>query len=80
MPAVTVKLPAELDAVVTRLARAQGTTRSAVVRHAIEAYWAREVGASGVGSFLDVNRDLVGIGSGPEDLSTSPEHLEGFGR
>ena len=41
MRIVTVKLPEELDRLLESLARKQGTTRSAVIRRAIEAY-ARE--------------------------------------
>ena len=31
------------------------------------------------GSFLDLSYDLAGCLEGPGDLSTNPEHMEGFG-
>lgn len=30
-------------------------------------------------SALDISRDLIGCVEGPEDLSTNPKYMEGFG-
>ena len=32
------------------------------------------------GSFLDLNRDLYGSAEGPEDESTNPDHMKGYGK
>ncbi len=39
----------------------------------------KEVARPTPGSFLDLSYDLAGCLEGPGDLSTNPEHMEGFG-
>lgn len=68
------KLPEELDRSITELARRRHTSRSAVVREAIE----RFVGEPAA-SAADLAGELVGCVEGPEDLSTSKAHMDGFG-
>ena len=75
MRTVTLKLPPDLDQALTDLAERLHLSRSAVIREAIEAF-ARDRGAS-VGSLA---ADLAGTLDGPRDLSTSPEHMDGYGR
>jgi predicted transcriptional regulator len=75
MRAVTLKLPDALDQRLTELAARRNTSRSALLRAAIEAYVsepARSVTARA--------GDLAGALDGPEDLSSSPRHLSGYGR
>lgn len=72
---VTVKLPAQLAARVATMARGRKTTRSHVVRDAVEAY-ARDRESS----ILDSVRHLVGVGRGTGDLSTNPRYLRGYGK
>lgn len=104
MKILSLKLPASLDAELEAAAARRGTTKSAILREALESYLAREAGASpteaddeiGEGappaygdaeeegvegpSFLSLAEDLAGCVEGPADLSSSPEHLRGFGR
>lgn len=68
------KLPDDLDRILDRLARRQGSSRSAVIRQALEAF-AAERGWS-VGALA---ADLAGSLEGPRDLSTSSEHMTGYG-
>lgn len=76
MTVVSVKVPDALVRRIDTLARESGKSRSEVIRDALEA-WS---GHHGGGSLLDMAGDLVGALEGPGDLSTSPEHLEGYGR
>ncbi len=72
---ITVKLPTALAARVATLAKGRKTTRSHVVRDAVEAY-----ARPGHGSALDSVRHLVGVGEGPGDLSSNPRYLRGYGK
>jgi predicted DNA-binding protein len=75
MRTVSLRLPTELDQRVTALAEKRGTSRSVIVREALEAY------ANGhAESVTALAGDLVGSIDGPKDLSTAAEHLEGYGR
>lgn len=71
---VTVKLDAELDAKLNRLATKRHTSRSEILRTALAS-----VPEEGSSTRLDAIADLVGSVDGPGDLSTNPRHLEGFG-
>jgi len=75
MPTLSVKITKDLGARLAALARKRGTTRSAVVREALES-WEGVV----AGSFAERARDLRGTVDGPRDLSTNPRHLAGLGR
>ena len=78
MRTVCVKLPEDLERALTKLVKQRRTTRSAVVREAIEAY--TRVPKRPL-SFTEAAGDLVGcVRGGPRDLSTNPKHMEGFGR
>ena len=72
---MTVKLPAPLAARVASLAKRRKTSRSDVVRDAVESY-----ASTRARSVLDPVRHLIGVGSGPGDLSTNPRHLRGYGK
>lgn len=73
MKAVTVKLSDTCNARVRRLARERRTSTSNVIREALER------GLAADDALADI-RDLVGMAEGPADLSSNPEHLEGYGR
>ncbi len=79
MKAISLKVPAGLHARLTAAAERRGASRSALVREAIEAYLA-SAAAPLPGSIADRWGDAIGCLEGPGDLSTNPEHLEGFGR
>ena len=75
MRTVSFKLPADLDEALDELARRRRSSRSAVVRGALEAFaadWSRSVTA--------LAGDLVGSLEGPGDLSTNPKYMADFGK
>jgi len=76
MPTVTVKMPKGLHARLVAEARRRRTTKSAVLR---EAFSQRPTTAP-AGSLFERARHLIGVISGPGDLSTNPRHLEGYGK
>ena len=79
MRTITLKLPDHLADRLDQSAAAANTTRSAVVRAALEKSLADE--KTGTGSCFDLAGDLMGSIKGlPADLATNPAHLEGFGR
>ncbi|TLY19282.1 MAG: ribbon-helix-helix protein, CopG family [Nitrospirae bacterium] len=79
MKTLTLKLDESLYAKVVALANRRRTTQSAVVRDAIKSCVEAPRGL-GVGSALDLAKDLAGCVTGPADLSTNKARLRGFGR
>jgi hypothetical protein len=77
MRTLSLKLPESLDHEVASEARRLGTTKSAVVRGALELFIKR--GRHGRRSCLDLAGDLIGSLDGPSDLSHNKKRLEGFG-
>lgn len=75
MRTISLKLPDALDRTLTRLAASRGTTKSAVLREAFEAY-----AAESRRSVTALAGGLVGSLRRPKDLSSSPRHLECYGR
>ena len=79
MRTITVKMPRPLGERLGRAVVQRRSTRSAVVREAIEAYLAAE-GVGSEGSCFDLASDLAGAVSGPSDLSSNRLRLRGYGR
>jgi hypothetical protein len=79
MKTLSVKLPDGLDARLTAAARRRKTTKSTLVRKALEAAL-QENGRPKRGSALDLARDLVGCLAGPGDLSVNKAYFKTFGR
>lgn len=77
MRTVSFKLPPKLDEALDELARSRRTTRSELVREAIEAL-AKAGGRRP--SVTALAADLVGSVDGPTDLSTNRKHLAGYGK
>ena len=75
MRTVSFKLPEHLDDALSDLARRRKSSRSALVREALEGLAAG--GRRSVTAAVDV---LVGSLDGPIDLSTNPKHLAGYGK
>jgi predicted DNA-binding protein len=76
--ALSVKLPARLAAELDALARESGSTKSDLMREALEKLVSER--RNRPPSFYDLAKDACGIiKDGPEDLSTNPKHMEGFG-
>jgi hypothetical protein len=68
---------------IQRLARRQQTTAKEAVLRLVDQALAQEADEEipvAPGSFIDGLEKLVGSVSGPEDLSTHPRHMDGFGR
>lgn len=73
---VTVKLPMPLATWLDQQARDLGSSKSALIRQALEYQRSKR----GRGTCLDLMEDLCGCLRGPRDLSTHPKHMEGFGK
>jgi len=74
MKTVSFKLPEALDAALSALAEQRKSSRSGLVREALEALTAGE--RRSVTAMVD---ELVGSLAGPADLSTHPKHMAGYG-
>jgi hypothetical protein len=80
MKTLSLKVPDGLAARLGAVARKRRTSKSVLVREALEAYLVRGVSAQ-PGSFLDLAQDLAGcLDGGPGDLAHNKKHLEGYGR
>jgi hypothetical protein len=79
MKTLSLKLPDRLHAKLAAAARQRKTTKSTVVRKALEAAL-RNDGKPKRGSALDLARDLVGCLAGPGDLSVNKAYFKAYGR
>ena len=88
--AITIKITPEQKRHIEQLAEREGVSPGSVVRNAIE-HWLDTASAESEeseieakpGSFLDGLEHLAGSVDDPEapaDLSSNPEHMEGYGR
>ena len=75
MRTVSFKLPEHLDDALSDLARRRKSSRSALVREALEG-----LATSGRRSVTAAVDGLVGPLVGSADLSTNPKHLAGYGK
>ena len=80
MKTLTLKLPEELDALLSTAAAQRGDSKSSLVREAIAAYINNPKVTATEISCYDLARDLAGSFDGPRDLSTNKKHMKGFGR
>lgn len=78
MKTISLKLPEAVAARLAAMAEHRGTSKSEVVRAALEAYLSNSQ-AGGHVSALDLAGDLVGCLEGPGDLSFNEKYLEGYG-
>ncbi|MCU0648774.1 MAG: ribbon-helix-helix domain-containing protein [Gemmatimonadaceae bacterium] len=74
MRTVSFTLPESLDDALTELARRCNSTRSVLVRDALE-----RLTRDGYHSVTTLVNELVGPLDGPADLSTNPKRLRGYG-
>lgn len=79
MKTISLKITEEVDRRVAAVAHRAGTSKSAIIREAIEERLSNTPHPA-MASFLDLAGDLVGCISGADDLASNPEHLEGYGR
>ena len=75
MRTVSFKLPEGLDDALSDLARRRNSSRSALVREALEALATGE--RRSVTAAVD---ELMRPFEGPANLSTNPKHMTGYGR
>lgn len=78
MKTLSLKLPDDLDARISAIAKRRKSNKSEVVRYALAAYVEMETKPQ-KGSALDLAGDLVGSLEGPADLSHGDEHMCGYG-
>jgi metal-responsive CopG/Arc/MetJ family transcriptional regulator len=80
MERINVRVESRLKQQLEAVARAKGVSPSQVVRQAIEEHLRQQEPGE---SCYDLAKRLGILGSAkglPTDLSTNPEHMEGFGR
>ena len=78
MKMLSLKVPEALDVKLTAIARRRGTSKSTVIREALERLPAGEDAQPE--SVLALARDLAGCIAGPPDLSWHRMHMRGYGR
>lgn len=79
MKTISLKLPDDLERELSARAERERTTKSALIREAIESHLSQ--GARHTkGSFLELAGDLIGRLEGPGDLSYNKEYFKDFGR
>ncbi len=77
MKIISLKVPDSLDEQIGDLAIRRDVSRSEIVREALAEYLTSD--APPGSSVLAKTLDLAGCAPGPEDLSSNPAYLEGFG-
>ena len=75
MRTISVKIPVYLDEQLARISEQRCLSRSNIIRDAITAYVTEPDK-----SFTALASDLAGSLTGPEDLSTSADHMAEYGR
>jgi len=80
MNTISLKLPKALDTKLAMTAKRRGASKSAIIREAIEDYFARNGSAPSL-SAADLAKELIGcIDGGPPDLSYNKKYMKGFGK
>ena len=80
MRTISVKLPDELLAQLSREAKAKRVTKSSIVRESL-VKGLHEEPSTTAGSCYDLARDLAGMVKGlPKDLAHNPKYMDGFGQ
>jgi ribbon-helix-helix CopG family protein len=78
MTTITCKISEKLNAHLEALARRSRTSKSAILREALENK-ARGSARSAAPAAYDLVKHLCGSLRGPKDLSTNRKHMTGFG-
>ncbi|MDE0145103.1 MAG: ribbon-helix-helix domain-containing protein [Nitrospira sp.] len=79
MKILTLRLDEALYAKIRSTSKQRKTTRSEVVREALNAYFEKSNNSSKESAF-ELANDLAGTVAGPTTLSFNKIHLKGFGR
>jgi hypothetical protein len=80
MTVMTFKLPDAMDHRLRVAAMKRNSSKSAIVRQAIQLYLDSDLTPAERPSVYDLVRDYIGTVEGPPDLSTNPAYMEGFGK
>ncbi len=80
MTVVTFKVPEALARKLRLAARNQQTSKSALVRRAVETYIDADLPSSARPSAYDLVSEFAGTVQGPRDLSTHRRHMTGYGK
>lgn len=75
---ISLKLPVELNRALELQAQQRGLHKSQLMRQILETYLQENTQAPST-SLLDNVADTAGVLNGPVDLSSNPEHLDGYG-
>ncbi len=78
MKAISIKLPEPLFYDLAQRAKTTASSQSEVIRNALAAYLKSDNPVNAA-SCADKASRWAGIGKDVSDLSTNPEHLQGFG-
>lgn len=76
---ISLKIPGSLAERLSAAAEQSGRTKSEILREALDQYLTDSAESDPV-SFASLASDLIGCTEGPEDLSSNPDHLEGYGK
>lgn len=79
MRTISLKLPEGLEKQLAAFAKMEKTSKSEVIRRALEEYLVNG-GRASKRSFLTRAQDLAGCVAGPSDLSVNKEYLETYGK
>lgn len=80
MTTVTLKMPQSLASRLGVAAEKRQTSRSELIRTAVLKYIEEEPSDSTKPSAYDLVREFSGTVEGPCDLSSSPNHMQGYGK
>jgi hypothetical protein len=78
MTTITCKISEKLNGQLEALARRRRTSKSAILREALEGK-TKASARSAAPSAYDLVKHLCGSLRGPKNLSTNPRHMRGFG-
>ena len=80
METLSLKLPKSLGTKLASTAKQRGTSKSTIVREALEGYLAAD-GEALPSSFAAQAKEFIGcLDGGPTDLASNKKHLEGLGK
>ncbi|MBN1676727.1 MAG: ribbon-helix-helix protein, CopG family [Kiritimatiellae bacterium] len=79
MTTMTLKVPEALVRKIRAAAEKRHTSRSAIMRRALEKYIDENLPDADQPSAYDLVREFAGTVIGPCDLSTHPRHMKGYG-
>jgi len=83
MQTISIEIPETLNAKLVEVAKSRGATEAQLISEALQEYLARQGQPPAADSFAALAADILNSPSdesGPTDLSTNRQCLEGYGR